>query len=125
MRVGKVIALVILCVFAASLVVQAGSNKFGVSDNRDIIFTGPTRVGDVLLPMGECKVIHTMEGENHIMVFKQVNTKATPAQARAKCTLVPLTAKAGQTQQIYGRNDANERVLHELVFRGDTAKHLF
>jgi len=125
MRVGKVIALVILCVLGASLVVQAGTNKFGVSDSRDIKFTGPTRVGDVLLPTGDYKVLHTMEGENHIMVFKQVNTKATPAQARVKCTLVPLTAKADQTQQTYRLNDANERVLHELVFRGDTAKHLF
>jgi len=123
MRIFKVIAT--LCVFAASLVVQAGTNKFGVSDSRDIKFTGPMRVGDVLLPVGEYKVLHTMEGENHVMVFKQVNAKATPAQARVKCTLVPLTAKAGQTQQIYGLNAANERVLHELVFRGDTAKHVF
>ena len=52
MRDGKVIALVILCVLAASLAVQAGTNKFGVSDIRDITFTGPTRVGDGCSQLG-------------------------------------------------------------------------
>jgi hypothetical protein len=125
MRIFKVVALVALCVLAASVVLQAAANKFGVADTRDIKFTNPMRVGDVLLPVGEYKVLHTMEGENHIMVFKQVDAKAAPAEARVKCTLEPLGIKAQQTQQIYSLNAAKERVLHELVFRGDTAKHVF
>ena len=59
------------------------------------------------------------------MVFKQLNAKQTPVEVRVKCSLVPLAAKADQTQQIFALNAANERVLHELVFRGDTAKHVF
>lgn len=125
MRIFKLIALVALCVLIAGVALQAGSGQFGVADSRDLKFTNPMRVGDVLLPVGEYKVLHTMEGDNHIMVFKQVNTVNTPAEARVKCTLVQLASKADQTQQIYVLNSAKERVLRELVFRGDTAKHVF
>jgi len=124
MRTVKMVALVALCVLGVSLMLQAGQNKFGVADTRDVTFQNPMRVGDVLLPVGEYKVLHTMEGESHIMVFKQINAK-TPAEARVKCTLVPLAAKADQTQQIYALSASNERVLHELIFRGDMAKHVF
>ncbi len=125
MRIVKVISLVALCVLGVSLMLNAGTNKFGVADSRQINFAHPTMVGNVLLPVGEYQVLHTMDGDNHIMVFKQLNAKAAPAEARVKCSLVPLQAKAEQTQQIYALNAANERVLHELVFRGDTAKHVF
>jgi hypothetical protein len=125
MRIVKMLALVALCVAGASLLLHAGQNKFGVMDSRQVTFQNPMLVGNVLLPVGEYKVLHTMEGTDHIMVFKQVNTKKTPAEARVKCSLVPLSAKADQTQQIYVLNASNERVLHELVFRGDTAKHVF
>ncbi|HKS75327.1 MAG TPA: hypothetical protein VJQ82_19120 [Terriglobales bacterium] len=125
MRTIKIVALVALCVLGVSLMLQAKPNQFGVADSRTINFQNPMRIGDVLLPVGEYQVLHTMEGDNHIMVFKQINAKTTPAEARVKCTLVPLNAKADQTQQIYVVNAANERVLHELIFRGDTAKHVF
>lgn len=125
MRVVKAIALVALCVLGATLLLNAGQTKFGVADSRQIKFANPMMVGDVLLPAGEYQVLHTMEGDNHIMVFKQMNAKGTPAEARVKCTLVPLGEKAAQTQQIYATNASNERVLHELIFRGDTAKHVF
>jgi hypothetical protein len=48
-----------------------------------------------------------------------------PAEVRAKCTLVPLTAKASESQTIYVLNAANQRVLQELVFKGEDAKHVF
>lgn len=125
MRIFKLIALVALCVMGASLLLQAGQNKMGVADTRQVKFDNPMRIGTNLLPPGEYKVLHTMEGDNHIMVFKQMNAKQTPIEIRVKCSLVPLTAKANQTQQIFVLNAANERVLHELIFRGDTAKHVF
>lgn len=125
MRIFKLIALVAVCVLGASLVLQAGQNKMGVADTRQVKFENPMRIGTNLLPAGEYKVLHTMEGDNHIMVFKQMNAKQSPIEIRVKCSLVPLTAKADQTQQIFVLNAANERVLHELIFRGDTAKHVF
>ena len=55
------------------------------------------------------------------MIFKQVGGKA---EVKAKCNLVPLDAKAKTTEQRYSENAKNERVLVEMQFRGDTAKHV-
>jgi hypothetical protein len=66
----------------------------------------------------------SLEGPNHIMVFRQLGTKK-PVEVRAKCTLVPLSAKAERDQTTYLVNAANERVLQEMVFKGDRAKHVF
>ena len=112
---------IILCVAG---VLQAGTNKYGVSDVRKVTLSAPTRVGDVLLPQGDYEVRHMMEAENHIMVFQQLRAYK-PAQARVKCNLVALKEKADQTQVIYELNGANERVLRTLRFRGDLAEHVF
>lgn len=120
----KVTAVVAICVFGLTLLASAGQNKFGIADNRTITFADPTRVGDVLLPTGDYQVKHTMDGQNHIMVFRQLHT-GKPAEARVKCQLVDLKSKAKHTEQIYVLNAANERVLHILVFEGDTAQHVF
>ena len=97
-------------------------NNLGVHDSGKIVFHTPTRVGDTLLPAGEYVVRHTMEGQEHVMVFQSVNHKVQ--NVRAKCQLVQLGKKAGQTRTVFEFN-ANERVLQELVFAGDTAKHVF
>lgn len=124
MRSLRVVAVLALCALGLTVFASAKQNKFGVSDSRSIEITAPTRVGNVLLPQGNYKVLHTMEGENHIMVFKQLKTK-TPAEARVKCQLVPLAKKADRDEQAFVVNAANERVLHTLVFKGDSAQHVF
>jgi hypothetical protein len=124
MRTLKIVTVLAVCVLGTSLILSAGTNKFGVMDTRQITFDNPMRVGDVVLPSGEYQVLHTMDGDNHIMVFKQLRT-SKPAQAKVKCTLVPLAEKASQTQKTYVINAANERVLQTLVFRGDKATHVF
>ena len=124
MRSLKFVAVLALCALGLTVFASAKQNKFGVSDSRSIEITAPTRVGGVLLPQGDYKVLHTMEGENHIMVFKQLKTK-TPAEARVKCQLVPLAKKADRDEQAFVVNAANERVLHTLVFKGDSAQHVF
>jgi hypothetical protein len=93
----------------------------GVALKQEITFTAPTLVGGNLLPAGDYKVLHEMQGTDHIMIFKQMNGKA---EAKAKCNLVPLNAKAKTTEQRYTENAKNERVLIEMVFRGDTSKHV-
>ena len=124
MRFLKVLVVIAVCVLGTSLILSAGQNKYGVSDTRQLTFENPMRVGDALLPKGEYQVQHTMDGENHIMVFKQLRV-SKPAEAHVKCQLVPLQAKAVTTEKTYVLNAAKERVLQSLVFRGDTAKHVF
>jgi hypothetical protein len=115
--------LVFMCVFILSGVAVA-ENQLGVADTYRVNFSEQVRVADTLLPKGDYEIRHVMEGSDHIMVFRQLGTKK-PAEVRAKCTLVPLSGKASDDQKIYILNAANERVLHELVFKGDHAKHVF
>ena len=56
------------------------------------------------------------------MVFQRAHSKD---EFKVKCTLVPLPNKAQKDQAIYQLTAGNERILEELVFQGDTAKHVF
>jgi hypothetical protein len=109
-----------ITVFACTAML-AENNTMGVADKQTISFSAPMVVGGTLLPAGNYKVTHEMNGQTHVMIFKQINGTA---EARANCNLVPLNAKAELTQQIYTTNAKNERVLQELTFAGDKAKHV-
>jgi hypothetical protein len=124
MRLVKPVLVVAICVFLLSAVALASGNQFGVADVYKVNFSEKVRVADTLLPSGNYEIRHVMEGADHIMVFRQVGVKK-PVEVRAKCTLVPLPDKAADNQKIYELNAANERVLHELIFKGDHAKHVF
>jgi hypothetical protein len=115
--------LILMCVLMLGAV-SAAENQMGIRDNYRVSFSEKVRVADTLLPKGSYEIRHVMEGSDHIMVFRQLGTKK-PVEVRAKCTLVPLSEKANGDQKIYLLNAANERVLHELVFKGDHAKHVF
>lgn len=109
----------LLCL--CSVVALAGGNKLGVKDVNHVKFDSAVRIGTASLPAGEYVVRHTMEGEEHVMVFQRVSGKD---EVKVKCTLVPLPKRADQSQTIYVIA-GNERIVQELVFRGDTAKHVF
>ena len=110
-----------IVILGATTLLVAKDNTMGVANRRDITFSAPTVVAGTLLPSGEYKVLHEIEGNTHYMIFKQINGKA---EVKAKCNLVPLTEKAKTTEQRYTANRKNERVLAEMTFRGDTAKHV-
>jgi hypothetical protein len=120
----KIILVVAVCVLGLSVLASAGQNQFGVADTRQVRFDNPTWVGGTLLPIGSYQVLHTMQGDAHIMVFEQKGVKK-PVEVRVKCTLVALQAKALRSETIYILNDKNEYVLQALIFQGDGAKHQF
>lgn len=99
-------------------------NKDGVQEKYTTNFTDPVRVGDTLLPKGVYEVTHAMKGEQHFMVFHQLQV-SKPAEVKVPCVLVKLEAPAPDTRKSYVLNDNNERVLKEMEFKGDTAKHVF
>jgi hypothetical protein len=123
MRQTFVGILILMCVFMLGAV-SAAENQLAIRDNYQVNFSEKVRVADTLLPQGNYEIRHVMEGSDHVMVFRQLGTKK-PIEVRAKCTLVPLGAKATRDEKIYTLNAANERVLHELVFKGDLASHMF
>jgi hypothetical protein len=112
----------IVCILALASFAVAGNN-LGIHETGKVVFHSPTRVGASLLPAGEYVVRHTMEGEEHVMVFQAANHKSQ--DVKVKCQLIKLEKKADQTRTVFQLNAANERVLQELVFAGDTAKHVF
>jgi hypothetical protein len=119
----RISIIVVLLALATTVFAGEKLNKFGVTDVAKVNFAASIRVGDVLLPQGNYEVRHTMVGEDHVMVFKQLGGKN--AEAKVKCHLVPTKEKADQTQTIYVLNAAKERVLQTLVFKGDMAEHQF
>lgn len=115
---------IIFCgVLLTVAMLNAGANKFGVADTQRVSFTAATQVGDVVLPKGDYRVEHTMKGEEHVMIFTQQHT-SKPAETRVKCKLVPLQSKAVQSQIVY-TEEGETRKLQEMIFAGDTAKHVF
>jgi len=122
MRLFKALSIVVLCLLALSLIASAADKNLGISDNRTITFNQPVRLGNNLLKPGEYSVHHTMDGEEHIMIFKR---KGYSDEVKVKCNLVKLAEKATQTRTTYVINAANEEVVKEIEFRGDTAKHVF
>lgn len=123
MQRSKMLVLVVISVLMVAVLASAG-DKLGIANTQRISFSGNVRIGDVLLPQGDYNVKHVMEGENHIMVFDKVGA-GKAASFRVKCSLVPLGEKSKTTEKKYTLNAAKEQVLQEIVFRGDSAKHVF
>jgi hypothetical protein len=115
--------LIVVCVLALSAV-SAAENQLGIRDSYKVNFSDKVLVADTVLPAGDYQIRHVMEGSTHIMVFRQLGTNK-PVEVRVKCTLVPLSEKAYKDETTYTLNAANQRVLQELVFKGDRAKHVF
>ena len=115
--------LTLICMFVLGTIATA-ENQMGIADKYQVSFSEKVLLANTVLPKGDYEIRHVMEGQDHIMVFHQLGTKK-PVEVRAKCTLVPLATPATESQKIYNLNAANERVLHELIFKGDKAKHVF
>ena len=124
MRGIKVAAVLAIFLVSVAVLLNAGQNKFGVADQQKTTFSHAIRVGDTVLPQGEYKIQHTMEGAEHVMVFTQLKA-SNPATARAKCQLVSVEKKIEQTYFGYQKSAASEYLLQEMAFKGDTAKHVF
>jgi hypothetical protein len=99
----------------------AKDNPMGIATKQTINFTQPTVVGGSLLPAGDYNVTHEMQGQTHIMIFRQ---KGGTAQAKATCTLTPLASKATVSEQRFTENANNQRVLVQMTFSGDQAIHV-
>jgi len=110
-----------LLVCVCSVMAVAADNSLGIKEVNRVKFDTPVRITSVNLPAGEYVVRHTMQGDEHIMVFQR---QSGNDQFKVKCTLVPLTQKAPQTQTVY-EIAGNDRIVQEMVFRGDKAKHVF
>jgi hypothetical protein len=90
--------------------------------SQEVKLSEPAHVGNVLLPAGEYKVSHEMQGEQHFVVMA-LNGKEKHT-FRLACQMEPLAKPATQTEQHY-RYEGKEKILLGLVFKGDKFFHAF
>jgi hypothetical protein len=115
----KIAVVAIITVFILGVAAFAADNTFGAGRTRNITFNNDVKVGDKVLAAGDYKVLHLMEGTEHMLVFKST---ANVEMVRVKCNMVDLGKKSEDTLSEF-KMVGNERVLTALVFRGDTYKH--
>lgn len=107
-------------VVAIAVVCLAAGPTMPSNYSRNVTFVENVKVGDVTLKAGEYKVVHQMQGDNHVMVFMQGKKEA----AKVNCTIENLTAKADRSEQ-YFLQENGAKTLKALIFRGDTIRHNF
>ena len=120
-RIVATVVAALMMTLCVSVMLTATDNPMGVAPKQTLTLYEPTVIGETLVPAGTYTVTHEMQGQTHIMIFKQVGGKT---EVKTTCTLVPLNAKAQRTEQRYAENAKNQKVLVEMSFRGDTAKHV-
>lgn len=116
----KIAAVAIIMLFILG-VAFAADTSFGAGKTKNITFNSDVKVGDKVLPAGDYKVLHLMEGNEHTLVFKSTTNVE---KVRVKCNMVDLGKKAEDTFSEY-KIVGSDRILTAIVFRGDTYKHSF
>ena len=120
-RVVAATVAALMVVLGVSVLLAAKDNPMGMAPKQTLTFSGANRRRRRPATGGRLHVTHEMQGQTHIMIFKQVDGNA---EVKTTCTLVPLNAKAQRTEQRFTEDAKNQRVLVEMTFRGDTATHV-
>jgi hypothetical protein len=115
------VALLLLGVFLlAALAVAEGPMVTWKS--KDLKLDKSARAGSTVLPAGDYKVSHVMEGSEHVLVMElRGKNKQT---FRVACKMQPLQSKATQDEQHY-TYEGQQAVLTGIVFKGDMYFHAF
>lgn len=111
----------IVCVMVVLGLTLAMSAQ-NVGKTQRATFDEPIKVQGILVPAGQYTIDHVMEGQKHIMVFKQVS--GGHQEFRFACNMVQLPSKAKQTSKLYDTSSGS-KVLKAMTFAGDTYEHVF
>ena len=114
----KTIIFVITALISATTLLVAQQN-FGVNRTKKLTLRDQVRIGSQILPPGQYQVKHVMNGENHLMLFKNDRQ-----EFRVNCTMSALPQKARDTRLLFSERP-DGRVLTGLIFEGDTFQHEF
>jgi hypothetical protein len=121
-RMAATVVAAVMMTLCLSVMLAAKDNPMGIAEKQTMVLYDPTVIAGTLVPAGSYTVMHEMQGQTHIMIFKQNGGQRV--EVKATCTLVPLNAKAKQSEQRFAENAKNQKVLIEMTFKGDTAKHV-
>src|SRR5215469_4928252 len=80
----KALGIVVLAMCAVAL---ASEKNLGIHKVADVSFEAAVQVGTTVIPAGQYKVRHTMDGQDHVMTFTRNGRNEV---YKVKCTLVAL-----------------------------------
>lgn len=111
------IRIVVLLLVAGVVSCHAADMKW---QPRNVKFADAALVGNTVLPAGEYKVEHRVNGDEHIMVFTNVDDKNV--RAESKCHMVRSQRKELRSVQAFELVNG-QQTLKTLIFKGDTFVH--
>ena len=115
------VAVLLLGIFILAVVVAA-EEPMVTWKSQNLALTSDTRVGTQVLPAGDYKVKHEMQGPAHVLVLTLQGKEAKTF--RVPCQMQPLAEKSKVSEQHY-RFEGKDKVLVALVFKGDKFTHAF
>lgn len=122
-RTSVILVIIIaLFVFAGAAMAQQ-SLTHPAKWNRELTIFSTVHAGTTLIPAGDYKIRHEMDGQKHIMIFTRVGK--WNEQYRVACDMVPLPRKAKVDEQHTRLGKVGETELLSLTFRGDEVIHEF
>lgn len=104
---------------------QAGKKpeKIHVGKTGEVKFNSDIWAGDTMIPAGAYQFSHTVEGADHIVLFKKAGTDKEIA--RVKCMIEPLNEKVKQTTIYSSKDEAGKTTIRQVLVRGENVKHVF
>ena len=104
-----------------------------VGKKGEVHFTSEVKAGDTALKPGMYQVQHLTEGEDHVIVFKEMgmaagykmgNTPVGKEVARIKCRVEPVAKKVSNTKITLRNNDMGGKEIAEIQVAGEAFKHI-
>jgi hypothetical protein len=118
---------------------KAGGEELVVGQKGVVHTNKAVKAGEVTLPPSMYVLQHRVEGEDHVLVFKDVKmdytiskpVKTMPSKddpgtevAKIKCKVEALSQKAGKTKIVLRTNAAGEKEIAEVYIKGEAFKHV-
>lgn len=106
---------------------------FTIGKKGEVHFYIQVKAGNAVLKPGMYQVQHTVEGNDHVLIFKEMSMQAgykmgnTPVGkevARIKCKIEPVTTKVNNTKITLRTNASGEKEIAEVQVAGEAFKHL-
>ena len=108
--------------------VIVGNGKKG-----EVHFATQVKAGDAVLEPGMYQVQHVVEGNDHVIIFKEMgmpagykmgNTPVGREVARIRCKVESVGKKVSNTRIALRTNAAGEKEIAEVQVAGEAFKHL-
>lgn len=135
---------IIASILALVLVTAAGAARVAAQHSHDqgggsswkkgmVRLSKSAWAGDVRLKSGMYHVKHVIDGDKHVLVFKEVTLRAGYQEgfmwegkevARLECTVEPVTKSVRNTKVTFGRTSSGERSIQEIQIAGEKVKHI-